>query len=47
VLGEICDDGINDGDGCASDCKGPASGWSCPRASNQTKSICSYCGDGV
>ena len=42
---EFCDDGTNDGRGCALDCKGVSKGWSCSGVETSTCSIIH--GDGI
>lgn len=45
---EICDDGSNDGIGCATGCTGNGSGYVCSGGSSTTASTCSVkCGDGI
>lgn len=49
VLGdETCDDGSNDGIGCAYGCIGNATGWNCTGGGPTSASICkTICGDGI
>ena len=49
VIGtEVCDDGTNDGIGCAVGCLGAALDWSCTSGSTTSPSVCtSLCGNSV
>ena len=49
VLGaETCDDGSNDGVGCALGCMGNATGWKCTGGGPTSASTCNpICGDGI
>ena len=49
VMGsETCDDGSNDGIGCASGCMGVAVGYTCTAGSTTTASVCTpLCGDSI
>ena len=49
VIGtETCDDGTNDGVGCAVGCLGVASGYSCTAGSPTSASVCTLlCGNSI